>query len=233
MAWLCLGATRGVLSKPPAEARLHQHRGGLAARTFKVRDHRVRLPQRAARALSASWSIGRPPTEHAPRNAHLAWLCCGATRGALLAKPPAGARLHHHCDRSTARVSVGPTTAFESYGARLHCFSANSPQSTRHTVWTCRDCVVADHGTRSSPSRRLWFDCNNTAASSRHGLRTFPDIQFGSMASGPRALRLVKYRSTAHRARAVQCGFGIIVLWRNARRAPRQPACWGSTALSL
>ena len=108
LAWLCCGRTRGaLLAKPPAGARLHQHHGGMAARTFKVRDHRVRLPQRAARALSASWSIGRPPTEHAPRSARLAWLCCGATRGALLAKPPAGARLHYHRDRSAARVGVG------------------------------------------------------------------------------------------------------------------------------
>ena len=84
---------------PSAGARPHQHRDRSVARASKVHDRCVRIPWRAARALIASWSIGRPPTEHAPRSADLAWLCCGQRR-ALLPPPSAEARPHQHRDRS-------------------------------------------------------------------------------------------------------------------------------------
>ena len=46
------------------------------------------------------------------------------------------------------------------------------------------------------------------------------------------AYRPVEYQPTARRACAAQRGLSVVVLWRNARRAPRQAAGWGSTALS-
>ena len=66
LAWLSSRPTRDALHPTPlAEALLHRHRARSAAAASKRRDHRVRLPWRAARARFAPWRTGRRPTEHA------------------------------------------------------------------------------------------------------------------------------------------------------------------------
>ena len=105
-AWLGCGRMWDALHiMPSGDARPHQHRDRLVARASKGRSHHVQIPCRAARALFAPRSIDRPPTEHTPRSADLAWLCFGRNAGALLPTPPAGARPHQHRGWLAARFS--------------------------------------------------------------------------------------------------------------------------------
>ena len=157
----------------------------------------------------------------------LASLCCGRTRGALLAKPPAGARLHYHRDRSAARVCVDhdhrvqtlwptPPLACRPVGYRPTALGAH------RAVWTWRRCVVAERVACSSPSRWLGLDCTNIAAGWRHGLSKFAVTAFSSdgarpARSPPREASADRPRSTC---RAVHTWRGCVVAQREARSSP-------------
>ena len=82
LVWLCCDPTQGMLlPTPSAGAQPCEQRDRSVAPNSENHSYRVRLPRRAARALFAPWSVGRPPMEHTPRSADLAWLCCGSTCG--------------------------------------------------------------------------------------------------------------------------------------------------------
>ena len=106
LAWLCCRSTRSTFFPAlSARARPHQNRGRLAAQPSRGLGHRVQIPWRASRVHFALQRFDSPPTEHTPRSADLAWLCCGPTRSIFLLTLLAGARPHQNRGRSAARPS--------------------------------------------------------------------------------------------------------------------------------
>ena len=80
---MCCSPTRDArLPTPSTGARPHLHRDRWGARFLAKEKHCVRSPWRAARALFAPLSFGRPPTQHASRAARTWRGCVVARRGA-------------------------------------------------------------------------------------------------------------------------------------------------------
>ena len=230
--WLCCGPTQGaLLPTSSAGARPHQHRDKSAARPPRGLYHRVRAPWRASRALFDPWKFGRTPTEHAPRSADLAWLCCGPTLArSSPCQRPGLVRTNTVTGRRHGVWEV-LTTAFESRGTRRVRFtargkSADRPRSTRRAARTWRGCVVGQRRARFTPHRRPGLDHTNTATGRRHSTQEVLITAFGSMARVACALCPVESRPTAHRARSAQRGLGVVVLrvvgQRGARSSPRR-----------
>ena len=202
---------------------------------FECHSQHVRVPcGPRARALYAPWSIGQLPTKHAPHSTDLAWLCCGPTRSALFAKPPAEAQLHQHRDRSPARASNGltyrvplPWRAIRAILCRR--YSVDRPKARAAQCALGMVVLWADVG-HGSPHA---IDRRSTAPTPRQvggtGFGGYRSPRSSPMARGPRAFCPVEYRPTAHGARAAQCGLGVVVLWTNARRAPPRTISRGST----
>ena len=222
LAWLCCGPTRGALS-PHAVGRgstapTPRQVGGWAS---TVRDQRVRIPWRASRARIAPWSSGRPPAEHAPRSADLAWLCCGPTRGAL----------HPH---AVGRGSTAPTprqvggrelrkfvvSAFESRGARparvSHHGVAADGRGARAAQRGLGVVVLWANSRRApSPRRRPRLNRTNTATGRSTAFEIVWPARSNPVARA-RALSPMEYRPIARGARAAQRGLGVVVVWANA-----------------
>jgi len=227
LAWLCCGRTRGaLLAKPPAGARLHQHRGGLAARTFNLvataygsHDARpVRSPPRGV-------SVGR---QRSTCRAVRPWRACVVAQREARSSP--NRRLGLDCiitetGRQCGVVSV-MATAFISYGTLLPCLSPLEYRPTalgaHRAVLTWRGCVVAERGARSLPCRWLKLDCTNTAAGWRHRPSNLVATAFDShgarpACSSPRGVSVDRQRSTR---RAVHTWRGCVVAQLQARSSP-------------
>ena len=205
LAWLSSRPTRDALHPTPlAEALFHRHRARSAAAASNCRDHRVRVPWRAAaRASPRGEPADRPRSTRAL--ADLAWLSSRPTRDVLHPTPLAEALLHRHRARSAAAASERRDHAFDSRGARARArfapwrtgrppteharagglgvvvFAANARRAPPHAV---------GRGS-SSPTPRQVGGCG-------FGMSWPPYVR----CRGPRALRPVENQPTAHGARA-------------------------------
>ena len=105
--WLWCGTSRDALLPSPLAKKLpHGHRIKLAAAASNYRQYRIRCSWRAARALTAPWRIGRPPTEYARvHRAVRTWLWCGPTCDALFPSSLTKAQQHGHRIKSAAAAS--------------------------------------------------------------------------------------------------------------------------------
>ena len=190
---------------PSAEARSHQHRHRLTARGSDVVSRRVRQSWRAARALFAPWSNGRPFTEYAR-------LAVKTLRGYV---PDAGRAPPHAVGRGSAASpprQVGGTAfkfvvaiLFESRGAQPVSFPtrrvlANRPWGTRHTPLCGLGMVLLWANKRRTPPHAVGR--GSTAPKPRQvggtSFGSFWPPRTNLVTSGPRAVRPEEYRSTTH-----------------------------------
>ena len=113
-----------------------------------------------------------------PHGMHLARLCCGPTRGAVLCMLSTEVRSHQHRDTSMAwavkasdhRVRVPWRAASVLFAP----WSKGQPptEHARHAVRTWRGCVVGERRPCLSPRHRPRPDRTNTARGQRHRLRS-------------------------------------------------------------
>ena len=227
LAWLSSRPTRGALHPTPlAEALLHRHRARSAAAASN--DVTTAFESRGARPARAS-PRGEPADR--PRStralADLAWLSSRPTRGALHPTPLAEAPLHRHRARSAAAASKRRDHSFEFRAARPARASprgepADRPRSTRalaDLAWlSSRPTRGALHPTPLAEALLHRHRARSAAAASNaEPQRSNP------VPRGPRALRPVENRPTAHGARARwRTWRGCLRGQRAARSTPRR-----------
>ena len=179
-----------ILPTPSSEGRPHQHCGWLAARFFKRTGPSHSIPVKYSPCALLPWSISRPPTEHTPRSADLAWLCCGRNTGRA---PP-----HAVGQGSTTptprllggsffkRTRPSNSVSMEYGPCALLPWSISRPP-TEHTPRSADlACfVVGEWWTRSVPCRQERVDRTNASKGRWRGLRKVIGITFESRAARP------------------------------------------------
>ena len=159
---------------------------------------------RPARASPRGEPADRPRSTRAL--ADLAWLSSRLTRDALHPTPLAEALLHRHRARSAAASSNLMDTVLTPVARGPRALRPVENRPTAHGArarWrTWRGCLRGQRATRSTPRRwpRLFF--TDTAPGRRLRLRTSWPSLSTPVPRGPRALRPVENRPTAHGARA-------------------------------
>ena len=216
------------------EALLHRHRARSAAAASYRREHRVRLPWRAARARFAPWRTSRPPTEHT-RAGGLGVVVFAAN--ARRAPPHAvGRGFSSSTLRQVAGGGFGTSCLpYSTPVVRSPC--ALRPVENRPTAHgacarcrTWRGCLRGHRATRSTPRRwpRLFF--TDTASRRRLRLRHVTKPRSAPVLRDPRALRPVENQADGPHSTCALADFGVVVFAANARRAPLHAVDRGSSS---
>ena len=228
LAWLSSRQTRDTLILCClTEALLHRHHARSTAAASYRRDHRVRLPWRAARARFAPWRTGRPPTEHT-RAGGLGVVVFAAN--AQRAPPHAvGRGFSSSTPRRVAGGGFG--TSCLPYSApvvRSPC--ALRPVENRPTAHeacarcrTWRSCLRGHRATHSTPRcwPRLFF--TDTASRRRLRLRHVTKPRSAPMLRDPRALRPVENQPADGPHSTCAGGLGVRGCLRGQRRDALHP----------
>ena len=201
--WLSLQPTPSALHPTPcAEDLLHRHRARSVAAASKYRNLSFRIPCRAVLARFAPWRTSRPPTHHV-RAGGLGVVVFAANAGRA---PP------HAVGRSLSSPTLRQVggCSFETTYPKLPKPMPRNPRSLRpvenrqaahgaRARWRrwC-GCLCSQRRARSITRRwtRLHFNAPSPGWVLR--LRFFVTMASESVPGGPRTLRPVKKRSTAH-----------------------------------